>query len=38
MYNSYEQALTFSECIFDSNTADQNLMQLMSSQVYIEHS
>ena len=38
MYNFSPQALSFSECSFVKNFADQNLMQLMSSQALVEHS
>ena len=38
MYNSKPRALKFSDCEFTNNTADQNLMQLMSSQAFIEDS
>lgn len=38
MYNSYERALSFSNCNFIENSAIQNLMQLMSSKAFIENS
>ena len=38
MYNSKDRALKFRNCEFTNNTADQNLMQLMSSQAFIEDS
>ena len=38
MYNSYDRALSFKDCAFNSNYAVQNLMQLMSSQAYVQSS
>ena len=38
MYNSHAKALSFSSCTFERNYAELNLMQLMSSVAYIEHS
>ena len=38
MYNSQDLALYFNNCSFKLNSANQNLIQLMSSEAYITDS
>lgn len=38
MYNSQQKALSFYNCDFKRNFAYQNLIQLMSSEAYVENS